>query len=114
MLKKEHRLAKTKDVKVVVSSGRSFFDPLFTLKRLAGRLGVKRFTVVVSTKVSKKAVTRNKIKRVLRESIRGNFARFPDGDYALLVRPAAGKVEPKVLRQKFEDMTNLALKKISK
>jgi ribonuclease P protein component len=112
MLKKQHRLAKTEDVKNTVRAGRSFFNPLFTVKvnRRGGVL--PRFTVVVSTKVSKKAVVRNRIKRVLREEIRTRLADFPAGDYAVLVKPKAATVEAAELREKFITLLPSLTKKV--
>lgn len=111
MLKKEHRLAKTKDVKTVVGLGRSFFNPLFTIKYLVRPVSAARFTVVVSTKVSKKSVARNRIKRILREEIRLKMDQFPLGGYAVLVKPAAAAAEPQELRKQFAHLLSLIAKK---
>lgn len=99
MLKKQFRLAKDADVKKVFARGRAFFNPLFAIKYFPGP--ISRFTVVVSTKVSKKAVVRNRIKRTLREVIRLNLTKFKPGDYAVVVKPGAGSVERPILREKF-------------
>jgi ribonuclease P protein component len=89
MLSKNHRLAKTKDVQLAFVKGRGFFNPYFTVKFLKNKGENKRFTVVVSTKVSKQAVKRNRIKRVIREFVRINMADFVPGDYAIVAKPAA-------------------------
>jgi len=99
MLAKKHRLAKTKDVLRTFSRGRGFFYPLFTIK-FAPSSKLPRFTVVVSTKVSKKAVVRNRIKRVIREMVRLRISSFKSGDYAIMIKPAAGKVDPVIIREK--------------
>jgi len=96
MLKKPHRLAKTTHVKMVFAKGRGFFNTLFTIKYLK-RADVPRFTVVVSTKVSKNAVDRNRIKRVLREYVRLHILSLQAGDYAIIVKPAAKKIDSKEL-----------------
>lgn len=96
MLKKSHRLAKTTHVKTVFAKGRGFFDTLLTIKYLK-RADTARFTVVVSTKVSKNAVDRNRIKRVLRECIRLHLPSLAAGDYAIIVKPAAAKIASKEL-----------------
>jgi ribonuclease P protein component len=100
MFSKKHRLAKTTDIKKAFARGRGFFYPLFTIKFIKS-LPPSRFTVIVSTKVSKKAVVRNRIKRVLRESLRINLMSFVEGDYAIIVKPAANKVSSQILREKF-------------
>lgn len=91
MLKKQLRLAKTQDVQKVFAHGRAFFNPFFTVRFKPSNLEASRFTVVVSTKVSKKAVQRNRIKRVLREFLRLNISKFKLGDYAVIVKPKAAK-----------------------
>lgn len=88
MLKKENRLAKSKDIAVTLFRGRTFFNPFLTLKFAPLRQG-RKFTVVVSTKVSKKAVTRNRLKRLLREHLRKNLNSFGFGNYVVIVKAKA-------------------------
>jgi ribonuclease P protein component len=87
MFKKEHRLAKTKDVKAAFEQGRGFFNPYFSVRRAFEKTERKRFTVVVSTKVSKTATTRNRIKRLVREFIRLNMDSLKPGDYIISAKP---------------------------
>ena len=70
MLARTNRLVKTKDIERAFKRGRSFFCQNLGLKVVANELEVNRFTIVVSTKISKKAVIRNRIKRRLREVLR--------------------------------------------
>lgn len=98
MLPKKHRLAKSKDISLVYSRGRAFFNPYFTLKFLRRPQGESRLTVVVSTKVSKKAVVRNRIKRVLREYFRLNVQRLQPGDYLVTVKTPVLKLASPELR----------------
>ena len=88
MLKKVNRLAKDKDIQKTFARGRAFFSPFFTVKYLSGGENV-RFTVVVSTKVSKRAVVRNRLKRLVREYLRINIKDFKKGDHVLTVKPKA-------------------------
>lgn len=104
MLKKQHRLAKTKDVQRVFSQRRGFFDPFLTIKFLKSVKGPSRFTVVVSTKVAKSAVRRNRLKRILREFIRLRLNNFVLGDYAIVVRPRAAAVPEKDLLMSFKKL----------
>lgn len=90
MLKKDHRLSKASEVKLTFSKGRSFFSPYFTVKYLRKpQASLPRFTVIVSTKVSKKAVVRNRHKRIVREWLRQNLSKFQSGDYVVSVKPKA-------------------------
>lgn len=106
MFSKKHRLAKSSDIQRVFAQGRSFYNPFFTIRFKKASVHPIRFTVVVSTKVSKKAVERNRIKRVIRHFTRERVAAFTPGDYAILVKPAAGKADNNALRQKFADLVN--------
>ncbi len=100
MFKKKHRLSKTKDVKRAVVKGRNFFSPVLTVKCYFSEK--KRFTVVVSTKVSKKAVVRNRIKRIIREFLRKNMGKIKTGDYAILIKPKAVQIPESELLENLE------------
>jgi ribonuclease P protein component len=103
MLSQKHRLSKSAEVKKTTARGRSFFNPFFVLKMSQPAPGSKgtapRLTVIVSTKVSKKAVDRNRIKRVIREEVRKNISNIKSGDYAILVKSSAAKIESTALRE---------------
>lgn len=70
MLKKEFRLRKQKDFENVFKKGVYFSERYLTLKAVKNDLPFSRFGFVVSKKVSKKAVERNRIKRLMSEFIR--------------------------------------------
>ena len=56
------------------------------------------FGFVISTKISKKAVTRNKIKRILSDAVRLNYEKIKKGhDVVFLVKPSAISKDSKVL-----------------
>lgn len=97
MLKKVNRLAKAKDIQKAFARGRNFFSPFFNIKYISGS-GSPRFTVVVSTKVFKKAVSRNRLKRIVREYVRRNLSLFKKGDYVISFKPkAAGASEKNIM-----------------
>lgn len=91
MFSKQNRLAKDRDVTTVYRAGRTFFNPYITIKFLRTSGEVSRFTVVVSTKVAKQAVQRNRIKRVLREYVKVHMGQIKPGDYMIILKPAAGR-----------------------
>lgn len=66
MLKKETRLRKNKEIESVLKNSKSFYNSDFSLKFKKNNLENNRFCIVISAKVSKKAVRRNKLKRRLR------------------------------------------------
>jgi ribonuclease P protein component len=70
MLPREHRLTAERDFSRIFSKGRSFFGPGLMMRMARGAGGPTRFGFVVSTKVSKRAVKRNVIKRRMREAAR--------------------------------------------
>ena len=90
MLKKINRITKTKEIDGVFKNGRSSFDNILGVKILPAESKISRFVVVVSTKVSKKATLRNKIKRRLQEIIRLNLLKLkPNFDFFILALPAS-------------------------
>jgi len=98
MFKKDNRLSKTKDVMAASKRGRSFFSPFFLVKFLK-TADAARVTVVVSTKVSKKAVTRNRIKRIIRDCIRHSLLSLKSGDYVVIVKPSIARLEAVQMRE---------------
>ena len=62
MLKKENRLKKKKDFERIYKKGRGFKGDSLFLKILENKEELTRIGIVVSKKVSKKAVQRNKLK----------------------------------------------------
>lgn len=103
MLKKANRLAKARDIQKVFARGRSFFSPFFSIKFVPAP-GVGRFTVVVSTKVFKKAVSRNRLKRIIREHLRKNLDKFKKGDYVIVARPKVSRQDEQVVLKDFLDL----------
>lgn len=78
MLKKINRISKKKDFVEVKEKGKLGQTPLFGYIWLKKESG-KNFGFIISKKISKKAVERNRIKRLLAEAIRKNLSDFPEG-----------------------------------
>jgi len=90
MLPAQHRLTQARDFKKIKNYGQPFFSYLFNLRRLANQRPLSRFSVVVSTKVTKKATGRNRLKRQLRGIIRLNLAKIKPGyDIIIITKPVA-------------------------
>lgn len=88
MLPKPNRLKKKKDFEAVFKKGKSFKNSFLVLKIAPNKLEISRFGLIVSQKVSKKAVVRNKIRRRLSEIIRKKMEEIKNGqDMALIVLP---------------------------
>ena len=84
MLPAKQRLTKQRDFVRINKSSRPFFTAAWRLKYSANNSAENRYAVVVSTKVSKKATQRNRLKRRAREIIRLNQAKIKAG-YDLIV-----------------------------
>jgi len=96
MLPKKNRLTSDYNFRMVRRKGRRISSPFFDLyylerrrapsPRLAG-YPPSRFGFVVSTKLDKRAVKRNRVKRVFREAIRPLLPEIKDGfDFVFWVR----------------------------
>lgn len=98
MFKRKHRLAKFKDVKRTFAQGRSFFNPFYRVKFLHSQDNL-RLTVVVSSKVSKKAVERNSLKRKIREFLKQQQIEMRSGDYVIELKPKVVKLSKQEQRE---------------
>ena len=70
MFKKDERLSKQKDINRVFAQGKKVFSRSLILFFLKNDLKTRRATVIVSSKVSKKATERNLYKRRIREVVK--------------------------------------------
>ena len=98
MLKKINRVSKRKEVMELRGSRIVYQSPIFGMLFLDKKDGEKKFMAVVSKKISKKAVERNKIKRQLFEVLRLNLEKIRPG-----VR-AGFLVRKKILDCKWEEI----------
>jgi len=90
MLQKENRLVDDYDFRRVKRLGKSYHCPLFKLSIAERKLaGPSRFGFVISKKIDKRAVVRNRIKRLLREVVRKNLEKIAAGfDVVFVARPS--------------------------
>lgn len=112
MLFSKNRLRKKKDIENVLrsKSGKSVAVSFLGARFLANGLSYSRVGFVVSKKISKKAVVRNKVKRRLREISRGFMGNFKQGlDIIIFTKPEIAKSEFSQIKNDLETL----LKKIS-
>lgn len=103
MLSKPHRLTSDRDFKRVYRLGRSFFVKELGVKAAKNNLEVSRFGIVVGTKIHKKAVKRNLIKRRLRHIIQKNLPLIRTGfDVVILTRPEILGLKYKEMAERLE------------
>jgi ribonuclease P protein component len=87
MLPRNNRLSAKNDFENVYQNGKSVSTPLFKILVLKNNEEDPRFGIVVSKKVSTKANERNKVKRIIREFVRGNLRNIAKGcDYVIVVK----------------------------
>ena len=91
MLPRSGRLFLEKDIERVLRLGHARHHVFFTLKAAPNQLGKNRATVVVGTKVSKKATERNTLKRRLRVVLADVVLPKMAGMDAVLIGRAAAK-----------------------
>jgi len=88
MLAKKNRLKRKKDFKLILKEGKMFKEDFLILKFVKNNLNQSRFGIIVSQKISKKAILRNKVKRRIRESIKMELAEIKNGfDITLIAVP---------------------------
>lgn len=108
MFKKENRLTKQKDFDNVFNKGKSVFDRVLGLKVTKNDLNINRFGVIVSNKISKKAVERNKIKRRIREVLKKENPALKKGHDIVVI--ALAEVKDK----EYQDLEQSLKEKLSK
>ena len=94
MLSRPNRLTADKDFDRIFKAGRTWRGPSFDFKAVPNGLANCRLGFVVSTKVAKSAVARNRIKRQMREIGRKLLPRLRPGfDIVILAKPSALKLK---------------------
>jgi ribonuclease P protein component len=81
MLKKQNRLARISKT----LEAQTFSTPFFNLKISKNAAGSKKFDFIVSKRVSKSAVLRNKTKRVMRSVIEEDLEKIAPGKDFLII-----------------------------
>ena len=95
MLSKKYRLPIQNFVGKKGVSGRSRY---FLLKIFPGVQKFSRFGIIISSKVSKKSVDRNRIKRQIFNFMRETKNQLPINDYLIIIHPEAAKLDKKNLK----------------
>jgi len=111
MFSQSHRLTKTKDIERVFKQGRAYYHELLGIKALKNGLDKSRFTVIISLKVSKKAIQRNLLKRQIRSILKTEaFKLQPGFDVAVVCLPtSAGQDFTAINQAVITCLTKLAL-----
>jgi ribonuclease P protein component len=88
----------------------------FAVPDAAPRIGATadagaRLGLTVSKRVDARSVGRNRIRRILRETFRLTRALLTDGDYVVLAKPEAKKLDGAALRAELADLLRRAVKR---
>jgi len=94
-------MLKNKEFDRAFKIGQSFYGKDLGLKAVDNGLEVTRLGILISTKVSKKAVIRNHFKRQIREIVRIELPRLLPGKDLVII------VFSQILDKKFEDIKKL-------
>lgn len=101
MLKKENRINKNKDFDRIFKTGQSFYGRILGIKVVNNELGLNRFGIMLSNKVSKKAVIRNRFKRQIREIIKNELILLKTGHDLVII------VFPLILDKNYQELEEL-------
>lgn len=85
MLSPQNRLKNKKEFEEVFKKGKGFERDFLFLKIKKSNSKKSKFGFVISRKINKKAVARNKIKRRLRGIIKGEISKIEPGVDAVLI-----------------------------
>lgn len=100
MLLKKNRLSKTADINLTTAKGRTFFSQSFLIKFLnKPDFTDAMITVVASVKISKSAVVRNRLKRIIRQDLHNQVKHMKPGYYVFILKKTAVDKQPQEIRE---------------
>lgn len=101
MLPRENRLTEKSDFAKVLKSGRITGGAFLSIAVHRGDGSVPKIGFIVSNKISKKAVERNRLKRLMRQAIKPNLANIEDGARLVFLakRNAANAASEEITRE---------------
>ena len=85
--KRRARLLKPDEFSRVFKKAIRSSDKMLTVLAAPNKLGYSRLGLAISKKNAKRAVDRNRIKRIIRESFRQNQTRLPEVDLVIMAKP---------------------------
>ena len=91
------RLKKASEYQAVFKTGKKLTSPYFSIINKANQFSHSRLGIIVSKKSVRKAVERNRIKRIIRESFRLNYQVLPALDVIVMVYPSVITIKNKQL-----------------
>ncbi|MDA3839949.1 MAG: ribonuclease P protein component [Patescibacteria group bacterium] len=87
MFASKNRLSKQKDFDNIFKNGKTIKSGFFKIIFFENRFKINRYSIIVNKKVSKNAITRNKIKRIVRKQIKEYTFNNNNKDIVFIVYP---------------------------
>jgi ribonuclease P protein component len=110
---RELRLLTAKQYSHVFADARRFGNQSFTLLIRVNEQVYPRLGLAIAKKSAKRAIDRNRIKRLLRESFRNRQHQLPSIDIIAMCRPSAIQLTNKQILQQLEQQWSYIQKKLS-
>ncbi len=104
VLKKSFRLKKKRNFQKVKSKGKFYDTPLFSVLFLENQEKAPKFGFIVSKKIDKAAVTRNKIRRQLSEAVKSLLPELRTDIFVLVL------VKKRIKKASFQEIKDNLLK----
>jgi ribonuclease P protein component len=98
----EHRLGAPVDFQYVFENAQKSADAYLTVLARPTDRGYARLGLAIAKKSIRKAVDRNRIKRLARESFRLRQAQLGSVDFVVMARPGARQADRETLRKALE------------
>ena len=99
---RKHRLGTPADFQYVFENAQKSADAYLTVLGRTTDRGYARLGLAIAKKSLRKAVDRNRIKRLARESFRLRQAGLGSVDFVVMARPSARQADLKTLRRALE------------
>lgn len=97
---REKRLTQSREFGRVFGDARRSSDRYFTMLTRPNELTVPRLGLTISRRAAKRAVDRNRLKRLAREVFRRR--NLPSWDFIVMARPSASRAESRLLRDSLD------------
>ena len=110
---RKSRLLTASQYTFVFNDAKRFGNASLTVLARENKLGYARLGLAISKKCAKRAVDRNLIKRVFRESFRLNQHSLPSVDIIAMCKPSAVKLEKVTLRHQIDRQWFFMINKFS-
>jgi ribonuclease P protein component len=112
MFASKNRLRRKNDIDNVFKKGKAITGGLFFLRFVKNNLNINRFAFIVSCKISKKSVLRNKIKRRLREATKQAEKETQQGfDFLITAKPTIIDRDFKEIKKDINEVFNSKINK---